>query len=104
MNESKLSLISFLQALGVVVYCGLVAGFFWTANKFFISQPSFWQAALMLVLLVFSVAIVGSLIFGYAAYLALNQRIKDALLLVIYTSLFCVAMFGIGLIVFVVFS
>ena len=82
------SLISFLQALAMVIYCTLVGGFFWLANKFFVVSQGFLVSVLMLVFLVFSVAVSGAIVFGYPAYLALNQKVREALSLLIYTLLY----------------
>lgn len=92
MKKLSLSLIGLLQALGVIVYCGLVAGFFWSCNKFFVAAPGFWATALMLALLVFSAAVTGSIVFGYPAYLALHQKTKEALTLLGYTLLYCLGL------------
>jgi len=86
--KTNLSLIGFLQALGVIVYCALAGGFFWLADIFFVAPPGFLGIVLMLVFLVFSVAVSGAIVFGYPAYLALNNRIKDALSLLIYTLIY----------------
>jgi len=85
--KTNLFLIGFLQALGVIVYCALASGFFWLADRFFVTPPGFLGIVLMLVFLVFSVAVNGAIIFSYPAYLALNNRIKEALSLLIYTLL-----------------
>ena len=86
--KTNLCLIGLVQALGVIVYCALAGGFFWLADKIFIVPPDFLGIVLMLVFLVFSVAASGAIVFGYPAYLALNNRIKDALSLLIYTLLY----------------
>lgn len=103
MKKPNLCLLGFLQALGVIVYCGLVAGFFWSCNKFFVAASGFWATALMLALLVFSAAVTGSIVFGYPAYLALKGKIKDALTLLAYTLLYCLGLLIlIGVLIFVV--
>jgi len=102
MNKSNLSLIGFLQALGVVVYCALVVGVFWLAERFFVTPPDFFGIILMLVLLVFSAAVSGAIVFGYPAYLALNNRIKDALSVFVYTLLYCLGIIGIVVIILIV--
>ncbi len=86
--KTNLFLIGFLQSLGVIIYCALVGGFFRLADKFFAAPPGFLGVVLMLVFLVFSVAVSGAIVFGYPAYLALNNRIKEALLLLVYTLLY----------------
>jgi len=86
--KTNLFLIGFLQALGVIAYCVLAGGFFWLANNFLAAPPVFLASVLMLVFLVFSVALSGVIVFGYPAHLALNQRFKEALFLLIYTLLY----------------
>lgn len=84
MRKQKLFLIliGFLQAAGVGIYCALVAGLLRHLEKFLGAAPKVGGVAFMLLLLVFSVAVVGSLIFGYPVYLTLHRRIKEALFLV----------------------
>ncbi len=95
MSKTKLSLIGLLQALGVVGYCFLIGGFIWFASEYFATPPGFLGVALWLSLLVFSAAVSGSIVFGYPAYLALNQNIKDALNLIVYTLLYILGLIGI---------
>jgi len=65
-------------------------------------QPDqFMAIIMMLLLLVLSAAITGSLFFGYAVYLALHQKMKKALKLVAYTMLYSL---GIILVFFVVLA
>ena len=68
MNNSKLPLIGFLQALGLIIYCLLIAMFFRFADKFIQGPPTFLNMALMLFLFVFSLAVTGSIVFGYSVY------------------------------------
>jgi len=86
--KRNLFLIGFLQAIGVTAYCVLAGGFFLLADKIFIAPPNFLGIVLMLIFLVFSVAVSGVIVFGYPAYLAFHQKIKDALSLLIYTLLY----------------
>jgi len=102
MNKLNLSLIGFFQALGVVIYCGLVVSFLQSSNKFFGTPPGFLGSVLILVLLVFSAAVSGSIVFGYPAYLALNQRIREAVTLIVYTLLYCLGLMAIIIIILVV--
>lgn len=89
MKKLNLSTIGLLQALGVAVYCALVVGILNWFGKIFFTPPGFWGSLLILVLLVFSAAISGSIVFGYPAYLALNKRIKEALSILAFTLLHC---------------
>ncbi len=99
MKKFKPSTIGLLQALGVAAYCYLISGFFQLMEKIAIQPPVFAVAGFMLIILVFSVAVVGSLIFGYAAILALDKRIKEALFAVGYTLLY---LLGIGLVILII--
>lgn len=81
--------IGLAQALGVVIYCILVSGVFQLMQKVDVQPPQFLVATFMLLLLVFSVAVVGSLIFGYFAYLLINKQIKPALQVLLSTLGFC---------------
>jgi len=87
MKKSKLFLIGFLQALAVVSYCGFVGWLFNLLSQVFIAKPGFWGTALILSLLVVSAAITGSLVFVYPAYLVLKQRLKEAILILLFTSI-----------------
>ena len=101
MKKLNLSTIGLLQALAVILYCGLVAGFFWSCNKFFVAVQGFEITALMLAILVFSAAMTGSLVFGYPAYLVINKKVKEALTLLAYTLLYIL---GIIILIAVVIS
>lgn len=84
-----------LQALGVAVYCALVAGLFTILDESFTSIPPVMvMITFMLTLLVMSAAITGSIVFGYPTYLALNKNIKKALHIVAYTLLFLMGIIG----------
>lgn len=101
MKKLSPSLIGFLQALGVAVYCTLIGGFFQLGNKIFPKQSDFLTSILILILLVFSAAITGMIVFGYSAYLALNQKIKEALDVFFYTLLYFLGFIGIMIIILV---
>ena len=98
MKKLKPSLIGFLQALGVVTYCILISSFFQFGNRFFPKQQDFLLPVLILMLLVFSAAVTGTIVFGYSVYLALNQRIKEALHVFFYTLLYIIVIIGIVII------
>lgn len=89
MKKLSLPIIGLLQTLGVAAYCALVAGFmsFAEQNLFAQTENAFFGIFFMLTLLVFSAAVVGLLIFGYAVRLALQQHIKEALAVLGYTLL-----------------
>lgn len=87
--KKSLWLIGLIQALGVAVYCALVAGFVDLMSRTEIMMPRFWGTAFMLVLLVFSAAATGLIVFGYPVLLFLKSRVKEGLVLLGYTLLFC---------------
>ncbi|MFH0779822.1 MAG: hypothetical protein V1928_03085 [Parcubacteria group bacterium] len=92
MTNKHPALIGFFQALGIAIYCGIVAGIFNLAERFFKDKPdSAFAPALMLTLLVFSAALCGLIVFGYPIYLAMNKDIKKALRVLFYTLLFVLA-------------
>jgi len=99
MKKLSLSLIGLLQALGVVLYCSFVGSFMYFGNKFFPKEPSIVINVLILVLLVFSASITGTIVFGYPAYLALNQKTKEALSVFSYTLLYFLGIIGIMIII-----
>jgi len=101
MKKTKLSNIGLLQAVGVAGYCFLISGFFQLMEKLAIEPPVFLTAAFMLMLVVFSVAVVGSIVFGYPAYLALNQKIKQALFVIAFNLIYLLC---IGVIVLVIIA
>ena len=81
------SLVGLLQAIGVTLYSVLIGGFFYFMEQVS-ADPGFLGIVLMLLLLVFSAAVTGSMVFGYPAYLALNKKIKEALKVLSYTLLY----------------
>lgn len=88
MNTKHPVFIGLIQALGIAIYCGIIAGFFQLANEFLNGKPGMVGSVLMLTLLVFSAAITGLIVFGYPTYLAINKEIKKALQTLLYTLLF----------------
>jgi len=84
-NKLNPSTVGFLQALGLILYCALIGKVLWSFGKILTSFPEFLGIVLMLLLLVFSAAITGSIVFGYAAYLAINKKTKRALSVFTYT-------------------
>ena len=102
MKNSKLSFIGFLQALGLIIYCSLIAGLFWLADNFINGSPVFLTTTLMLFLFVFSAAVTGLIVFGYPVYLALKQQIKEALFVFAYTLLYSLVVIIVTAIILVV--
>jgi hypothetical protein len=96
------SLIGFLQALGVGIYCALIAGLFSLLEKSF-ATPGYLGFALMLILLVFSAAVCGFLVFGYPVYLLLNKQTKEALLILGFSALWFVEIIAVSIILITIF-
>ena len=95
--------IGLLQALGVVIYIVLISTFLHYTNKFFETTPEIFVMILMLSLLVFSVAVTGSLVFLYPIYLLINKQKKESLIILAYTFLYCLlAILIIGFLVMVI--
>ena len=92
MKNYKLAYYAAIQSLGVFIYTSGVAWFFFNGNKLFGENNSFWQPLSMLLLLVVSAAITGSLVFGKTIFLYLEGLKKEAVKLLIYTviSLFLI--------------
>lgn len=99
MKPNKLSLIGFLQALGLVAYCSLVASLIWGLGRTFDSSPGISGIIFSLFLLAFSVAVCGSIVFGYPVYLVVNKNIKDALNVLLYTLLYCLGLLAAVLVI-----
>jgi len=75
-----------INSLGTAVYIVFVVSLiFFIGNKFSGSDETIFIPIAMLMLLVFSVALVGSLIFGRPIIWYLNGKKKDAVLLLVYT-------------------
>jgi len=78
---------SFLQAIGIIVYCLLVAIIFWKGNEIFGKMNNYLGPVLLLSLLSFSVLVCGILAFGYPFKLFwIDRKPKDALNLVFYMA------------------
>jgi len=104
MKLTKMSpvLVGLLQAIGVAIYCSLVAIFFRLMNSSRIeNSPEIWGIALMLFLLVFSAAVCGILVFGYPIYLIAQRDVKKALNILAYTLLYAIIIFVLILLIII---
>jgi hypothetical protein len=77
-NLKKSLSLGFIFAAGVLVYVGLVALFMTKLTPNFASIPQAIGVLFMLLLLCFSAATVGTLIFGRPVYLLLDKQLKQA--------------------------
>lgn len=86
-------LIGLLQASAVIIYCLFIAGLLNLFGNVFTAPAGLLGSVFIyLVLLVFSAAVTGSIVFGYPAYLFLKtKQAKKSLLILSYTLLYCLA-------------
>jgi hypothetical protein len=99
MKKLHPSLIGLAQGLGVAAYCAVIAGLFQILKNSAVTAPGILASIFMLVLLVFSVAVTGSIVFGYPAYLALKNQIKEAISILAFTLLYCLAILAIIIVI-----
>jgi len=85
MKKFKLCGFSFLTALAVFVYVGLVVLFMFSMEKWGVEMAELWGPIMMLCLLVLSATIVGALVFGYPVYLLVDKKVKQALVYLLAT-------------------
>lgn len=99
----KPSLIGLLQAIGVIAYCVLIAVLFNFLGKTAVQPPGILGFAAILVLLVFSAAVTGSIVFGYSAYLLFKEKkIKEPLFVLAFTALFSLIILAIIAIIYLI--
>lgn len=93
--KSKTFTFGFLSGLGVVIYCASVALLMtFLENKLSEMGGGTFPIIIMLILLVFSAAISGSLVFGYPAYLFIKKEFRSAIY-TLATSLVTIIFFGV---------
>lgn len=103
-EKTSLGLISFLQALGLAIYCGLVSLIFWKGNNLFGNSPNLLGPALFLVLFVTSALVSISIIFGYPFYLFWHKKqTQKALKLVGYTTIWLVGFILLTILLLIIF-
>ncbi|MBU1131002.1 hypothetical protein KJ840_02615 [Patescibacteria group bacterium] len=99
MKKSKLTLIGLYQALGLIIYVSLTAYLMSALSQTFLTPPGLLGSIFILFLLVFSAAVCGLIVFGYPAYLVINKRAKEAILLLVSTLLYCLGIIAVILVV-----
>jgi len=103
-EKTSLGLISFLQALGLALYCSLVALIFWKGNEWFGKMSDYWGPVLMLVLFTTSALISALLVLGYPLYLFWQKKqTQKAIRLVGYTAIWLVSFVLLGILLMVIF-
>lgn len=85
MPKSKIVLFSLLHALGVVVYIVGIRYAIELSSNLFTGSAEFSGFILVLLLLVFSVAVMAVLVFGRPVYLFLNGMKSEAIKFLLYT-------------------
>lgn len=84
-------MIAFLQALGLMSYCSLIALVFWRGEQWFGRMPNFLGPFLMLTILTTSALICGLIVFGYPVKLYLkSKKFDQPLKLVLATAVWLV--------------
>jgi hypothetical protein len=79
--------VSFLQSLGLLIYCSLIGLFFSNANHLFGSAPNLFGLAAFFTLFVVSAVICALMYLGYAFWLFWEQKqTAKAILLIILTT------------------
>jgi len=79
--------VAFLQALGLVFYCGLVGVIFWQGDSWFGEMNNYLGPVMVLVLLSMSVIICALISFGYPFLVFWEEKKpKKAISIVYYTA------------------
>jgi len=82
------NIIGLLQALTVLVYCGLISLLFWRGDSLFSKIPDVVGTILVLGLLVFSAAFTGAVVFGLSIYLFFQKQVRLGIQVFSYTLLY----------------
>lgn len=99
-EKYSLGFIAFLQALGLLLYCSLVAILMWNGNKWFPKITNF-TGPLLFVTLFSTSALICALIVGSYPFLLFweKKKTKEAIKLVIYTAIW-LTFFVLGILYF----
>lgn len=85
-RKYSLGFIAFLQALGLILYCGLVAVLFWRGNQWFGRVPNYFGPLLFLILFTTSALICAIITGAYPFILWQGKKLKEAIRLIVYTA------------------
>ncbi len=99
MNNKKFIISGLISSLGVFIYIIAVVSLLSNAQKIFGSGQTFWTPVVMLLLLVLSATITGSLVLGKPIMLYLENQKTDAVKLFAYTICFLFVFTAISLII-----
>ena len=103
-DKTSLNLISFLQALGLAIYCSLVALLFWKGNHLFGNDSNYWGPVLFLIIFTTSALISALIVLGYPIYLIWQKKqIAMALRLIGYTAGWLIAFALLGILPAIIF-
>lgn len=86
----NLCCISFLQAVGLVSYVGLVAVIFWKGNEWFGKMNSYFGPLIVLTLFSVSALVLALITLGYPFKLWQRGKGDEALKIVVYTALWII--------------
>ncbi|MBU3956678.1 hypothetical protein KKI19_00130 [Patescibacteria group bacterium] len=102
-KKYSLPFIAFFQALGLVIYCGLVGLLFWQGDKWFGPMSTFLGPAFVLVLFVVSTLISALIVLGHPFILFWEKKQTiEALKLVVYTIAWLIFFILLIILVFIV--
>ena len=101
-RKLSLGFIGFLQAVGLLTYCMLIAVLLWNGSKWFGKVPTFTGPLLFLTLFVTSALVCGIIAGSYPFYLFWEKKkTLEAVKLVVYTAIWSVLfVFGILFLLF----
>ncbi len=85
MKNSKLAIYAAIDSLGIFLYTAGVAWCMFNGEKLFGKDKNFLMPMSLLLLLIFSVAVVGILFFGRPVHLYFNGFKKEGFKLLFYT-------------------
>ena len=98
MKHLSLGFVAFLQAAGIVLYCGLIGTIFIKGNAWFGPQPGFLGPAIFLALFAASTVICSLIFLTYPFLLFWEQKqTQTALRLILYSTLWLTAFVAAGL-------
>ncbi len=100
MKKASLGFIAFLQAVGILIYCGLIGTVFVNGNTWFGHQPNFLGPAIFLALFAVSAVICTLIFLGYPFIIFWDRKqTKTALRLILYSTAWLATFVLIGLVI-----